>query len=135
MGEYQTKESPTRITWVYLQNNKPWETWFFQRGKDELFTGGRVSFCWVPMRDDIGWRWVSWCWVPKRDDAEKEKNDYKADEGNSFHSLLNTYKDSYKLLIISWVSCIDEFFIKLLISSKKKKKKEKKNKGLTPLIS
>ena len=32
------------------------------------------------------------------------------------------YKDSYKLLVISRVSCSDEFFVKRLISSKKKKK-------------
>ena len=66
MGEYQTKESPGRIIWEHWQKNKPWETWFFQRGKDELFTGG----------------WVSWSWVQKRDDAENEKNNYKEDEGN-----------------------------------------------------
>ena len=111
-----------------------WKTSIFLRGKVELFTGG----------------WVSCCWVPKRDDAKNEKNDYKADEGNRkgkyrylfwcnfwcirkiFHSLLNTYKGSYKLLIISRVSCSDEFFIKRLILSQKKKKKRK---GLIPLIS
>ena len=38
-----------------LTNNKPWETWFFKRGKFELFTGGWVSCCWVPKRDDAGW--------------------------------------------------------------------------------
>ena len=30
-----------------LHNNKPWETWFFQRGRDELLTGRWVSCCWV----------------------------------------------------------------------------------------
>ena len=34
MGEYQTNESPGRRMWEHQQNNKPWETWFFQRGKD-----------------------------------------------------------------------------------------------------
>ena len=45
-----------------------------------------------------------------------------------FPSLLNTCKDSYKLLIISQVSCSDEFFIKRLVSSKKKKKKKERKK-------
>ena len=44
----------------------PWKTVIFLRGRVEFFTGG----------------WVSCCWVPKRDDAENEKNDYKTDEGN-----------------------------------------------------
>ena len=61
-----------------------------------------------------------------RDDVENEKNDCKTDEGNRkgkykyffdamscmrkiFHSLLKTYEDSYKLLIMSRVSCSDEF--------------------------
>ena len=43
-----------------------WKMRIFRRGEVELFTGG----------------WVSWCWVPKRDDAENEKNDYKTDGGN-----------------------------------------------------
>ena len=38
-----------------LTNSKPWETWIFKRGKFELFTGGWVSCCWVPKRDDAGW--------------------------------------------------------------------------------
>ena len=109
----------------------PWKTGISLRGRVELFTT---------------W-WVSCCWIPKRDDAKNEKNDYKTDEGNRkgkykhlfwcnficirkiFHSLLNTYKNSYKLLITR-VSCSDEFFIKRLISSKRKKRK-----GLIPLIS
>ena len=37
-----------------LTNNKPWKTWFFMRGKFENFTGGWVSCCWVPKRDDTG---------------------------------------------------------------------------------
>ena len=39
----------------------PWKMGIFLRGTVELFTGG----------------WVSWCWVPKKDNAENEKNDYK----------------------------------------------------------
>ena len=41
------------------------KTGIFLTGRFELFTGG----------------WVSWCWVPKRDDAENEKSNYKTDEG------------------------------------------------------
>ena len=37
-----------------------------------------------------------------------------------FNSLLNAYKDSYKLLIMSSVLCSDEFSLSVLISSKKK---------------
>ena len=83
-----------------LTNNKPWETWFFQRGKNELFTGGLVSCYWVPKRDDAGCSencmprgstlknrhflrgrvelftrgWVRCCWVPKRDEAGCSEN-------------------------------------------------------------
>ena len=41
---------------------------------------------------------------------------------------MKTYKDSYKLPIMSNVPCSDEFFTKRLISKKKKKKKRKKKK-------
>ena len=51
---------------IVFRGATPWKTGIFLRGRVELFTGG----------------WVSWYWVPKRDDAEKEKNDYKTDEGN-----------------------------------------------------
>ena len=83
-----------------LHNNEPWETWFFQRGRDELLIRGFVSSCWVPKKDDAGWSencmqrnsawktgiflrgrvelftrgWVSCCWVPKKDDARWSKN-------------------------------------------------------------
>ena len=93
--------------WEHWQNNKPWETWFFQRGKDmRSFTGWCVSCCWVKkemMQDKEKFLcqgatpcktgvfltgrvelftggWVSCCWVLKRDDAENEKNNYKTDE-------------------------------------------------------
>ena len=36
-------------------NNKPWEAWLVERRRVELFTGGWVSCCWVPKRDDAGW--------------------------------------------------------------------------------
>ena len=88
--------------------------------------------------------WVSYCWVPKRDDAENaenEKNDYKVDQGNRknkykciiwcnliykkfFFLKEKLIKSSYKLLIISLVLCSDTFFIKLLVSKKLKKKKK-----------
>ena len=38
-----------------LTKNNPWERWFFQSGKFELFTRGWVSLCWVPKRDGTGW--------------------------------------------------------------------------------
>ena len=44
----------------------PWDMGIFLRRRVELFTTGRVS----------------WCWVPKKDDAENEKNNYKTDKGN-----------------------------------------------------
>ena len=53
----------------------PWKTGIFLRGRVEFFTGG----------------WVSWCWVPKRDDTKNEKNNYKTDEGNK--------KGKYKHLV------------------------------------
>ena len=55
IGEYQIKESPGRIMWEHQQNKKPFETWFFQRGKNMIFTGGWVSCCWVQKRDDAEW--------------------------------------------------------------------------------
>ena len=84
---------------IVCQGTTPWQTGIFLRGRVELITGG----------------WISCCWVPKRSGAENEKNNYKTDEGNGkrkyndlfwcnlcirqiFHSLLNTCKDSYKLL-------------------------------------
>ena len=48
------------------QGATPWKTGIFLRGRVELFTGG----------------WVSCCWVPKRDDTENEKNEYNTNEGN-----------------------------------------------------
>ena len=109
MREYQTIESPGRIIWEHYKTISPEKTWFFQRGIFEPFTGGRVSCCWVPKRDDAGWNvknvcqgatpwkpgiflrgrvelfngeWVSCCWVLKRDDAENNNNNYKTDKGN-----------------------------------------------------
>ena len=87
-----------------------WKMGIYLRARVESFTVGRES----------------WCWVPKKDNAENEKNDYKTEKGNRkrkykhffdatscmrkiFDSLLKTYKDSYKLLIMSRVSCSDEF--------------------------
>ena len=42
--------------------------------------------------------------------------------------MVQTYKDSHQLLIMSGVSCGDEFFIKCLMSKVKKKKKKKRKK-------
>ena len=48
------------------QGAAPWNTGIFLRRRVEFFTGG----------------WVSCCWVPKRDDADNGKNGYKTGEGN-----------------------------------------------------
>ena len=129
LAESQRRMTQNEVK-TLCQGAAPWKTGIFLRGRVELFTEG----------------WVNCCWVPKRDDAENEKNDCKTDGGNRkgkykylswsnfwyirkvFHSLLNTYKDSYKLLI-SRVSCSDEFLMKRLILSKKKRK------SLIPRIS
>ena len=54
-----------------------------------------------------------------------------------FHSQIKTYKDSYKLLM-SRVSCSDEFFTKCLTSTKKRKEKKNERKKersvLLPLL-
>ena len=69
-GEWAVAESQRGMTQIEVrvvyQYAKPWKTGIFLRGRVELFTGG----------------WVSCCWVPKRDDAENEKSNYKTDEGN-----------------------------------------------------
>ena len=51
---------------IVCRGATPWKTGIFFRGRVELFTGG----------------WVSCCWDPKRDDAENEKSNYKTGEGN-----------------------------------------------------
>ena len=51
---------------IVCQGATPWKTGIFIRRRVELFTGG----------------WVSCCLVPKRDDAGNEKNDYKTDKEN-----------------------------------------------------
>ena len=69
-GEWALAESRRGMTQdevkLVCQYATPWKTGIFLRERVELFTGG----------------WVSFCWVPKRDDVENEKNDYKTDEGN-----------------------------------------------------
>ena len=69
-GEWAVTESPRGITQdevkIVCRGATPWKTGIFLRGKVELLTGGSVS----------------WCWVPKRDDAENQKSNYKTDEGN-----------------------------------------------------
>ena len=68
-GEWAVAESQRGMTQdevkILCQGATPWKTGIFLRGRVELFTGG----------------WVSCCWVPKRDDAENEKSNYKTDEG------------------------------------------------------
>ena len=43
-----------------------------------------------------------------------------------FNSLVKTCKDNYKLLIMSRVTCSDEFFIKRLSARNKKRKRKRK---------
>ena len=45
-----------------------------------------------------------------------------------FHSQVKIYKDSFKLLIKSPVSCSDEFVIKRLIPKEKEKTRQKERK-------
>ena len=40
---------------IVCQGATPWKTGISLRGRVELFTGGWVSCCWVPKRDDAGW--------------------------------------------------------------------------------
>ena len=69
-GEWAVAESQRGMTQdevkILCQGATPWKTGISLRGRVELFTGG----------------WVSCCWVPKRDDAGNEKNDCKTDEEN-----------------------------------------------------
>ena len=82
------------------------------------------------------------------DDEENEKNDCKTDErnrkGNCKHLVWCNLmykkffsfpgKDSYKLLIMSRVSCSDEFFIIRLIKKRKKERKKERRKSLISFI-
>ena len=69
-GEWAVAESQREKTHDEVKNvcqcATPWKTGIFLRGRAELFTGG----------------WVSCCWVPRRDDAENEKSNYKTDKEN-----------------------------------------------------
>ena len=70
-GEWAVAESQREMTQDEVKNvcrgATPWKTGIFLRVRFELFTGG----------------WVSWCWVPKKDDAENEKSNYMTNEGYS----------------------------------------------------
>ena len=58
-GEWAVAESQRGMTQdeveIPCQGATPWETGIFQRGRVELFTGGWLSCCWVPKRNDAGW--------------------------------------------------------------------------------
>ena len=60
-GEWAVAESQNGMTLdevkIVCQGATPWKTGIFLRGRVELFTGG----------------WMSWCWVPNRDDADEVK--------------------------------------------------------------
>ena len=69
-GEWAVAKSQRGMTEdevkIRCRGAMPWKTGIFLRGRVELFTGGRVS----------------WCWVPGRAVAENEKSNYKTVEGN-----------------------------------------------------
>ena len=58
-GEWAVAKSQRGMTQdkvkTVCQGATTWKTGIFLRGKFELFTGGWVSCCWVPKRDDAGW--------------------------------------------------------------------------------
>ena len=58
-GEWAVAESQRGITQddvkILCRGATPWKTGIFLIGRVELFTGGWVSCCWVPKRDDAGW--------------------------------------------------------------------------------
>ena len=58
-GEWAVAESQRGMTQdevkILSRSATPWKMGIFLRGRVELFTGGWVSCCWVPKRDDAGW--------------------------------------------------------------------------------
>ena len=58
-GEWAVAESQRRMTKdevkILCRGAAPWKTGIFLRERVELFTGGWLSCCWVPKRDDAGW--------------------------------------------------------------------------------
>ena len=90
-GEWAVAESRRRMTQDKIKSvcrcAMPWKMSIFLRGRVEFFTGG----------------WVTWCWVPKRHDTENEKNNYKTDEGNR--------KGKYKHFVWCSLMFIKNFFI------------------------
>ena len=101
----------------------PWIMGIFLRGRVELFTGG----------------WMSWYWVPKRDDAENEKNDYKKDKENRkgkyehfvWCNLMYKIFFLFSRLIKTVEFCVVIFLLKVsfllnIWFLKKRKKKERK---------
>ena len=58
-----------------MARRMPWKTSIFLRGRFELLTGGWVSWCWVPKRDDTVER-TNDAWVA----LNQEKNDWKTDK-------------------------------------------------------
>ena len=95
-GEWAVAESQRGMTQdevsIVYRGATPWKKGILLRERVELFTGGWVSCCWVPKRDDAEWSencmprcnalgnghlserkgWalsLSYCWVPKRDDT------------------------------------------------------------------
>ena len=58
-GEWPVAESQRRMMHdevkIVCQSAALWKMGIFLRGRVELFTGGWLSCCWVPKRDDTGW--------------------------------------------------------------------------------
>ena len=137
-GDWAVAKSQRRMTQhevkIVCQDTTPWKTGIFLIERVDFFTGG----------------WVSCCWVPKRDDAGNEKNDCMTDEENRkgkykhhvfvqlnirkfFHSQVKLPKTVINSLQCAQFLWSDEFFIKC---QKKKKKEGKKERSiLFPFIS
>ena len=85
-GDWAVAESQRGMTQdevkIVCQGATPWKTGIFLRRRVKLFSGG----------------WVSCCWVPRRDDVGDERNDCKTDKENR--------KGKYKHLHILLIKCL-----------------------------
>ena len=52
---------------IVCRGATPWKMGIILRGRVELFTGGWVSCCWVPKRDNAGWSEISLPMCKKKD--------------------------------------------------------------------
>ena len=78
-GEWAVAESQRRMTQdavkVVCQGATSWKRGIFLRGRVELPTGGWVSCCWDPIRDDAGWskNFMLRCNAPKNEHLPERK--------------------------------------------------------------